>query len=246
MIESIEKGTGVSYQSSLPTNSDLPQCPQKLCITCNKEIIGKGILYCSAKCRYKYYRVKNKEIIRQTQRNYRLTEHGKKTRCRAQRKYANSDKGRKNYEEWVKSQNGKEKIINTRKRAYQRHRDVIIKKALDYAKTPKGRIIAKKTSLKYSKSLKGKARRARREARQRGAIHDFKNSEWELKVLKTRGICPFCSRKFTKENPLSMDHIIPISKRSEGFVYTIDDVQPLCMSCNSRKGNRVTSICTPS
>ena len=32
--------------------------------------------------------------------------------------------------------------------------------------------------------------------------------------------------------------IIPISKVEIGFIYGINDVQPLCMSCNCSKGDK--------
>ncbi|HIJ99259.1 TPA: HNH endonuclease, partial [archaeon] len=38
---------------------------------------------------------------------------------------------------------------------------------------------------------------------------------------------------------LGYDHIIPLSKAPSGFVYTIDDIQPLCNPCNASKGNRL-------
>lgn len=50
-------------------------------------------------------------------------------------------------------------------------------------------------------------------------------------INSTGGICPMCE----KENPLSIDHIIPISK---GGSNGLDNLQVLCNSCNSGKGNK--------
>jgi len=51
-------------------------------------------------------------------------------------------------------------------------------------------------------------------------------------VLERDKICQHCGT----ENNLSFDHKIPVSKG--GKVKTSDDLQILCISCNSRKGNR--------
>lgn len=66
--------------------------------------------------------------------------------------------------------------------------------------------------------------------------HAFDYDEWLDKLNKTKGICPGCKKNVGIEH-LTLDHILPVSKVPAGFVYTINDVQPLCKSCNSRKGN---------
>jgi len=67
--------------------------------------------------------------------------------------------------------------------------------------------------------------------------HNFTIDEWLIKLANTNGICPICMENVGVEF-LTMDHIIPVSKAPRGFIYTIKDVQPLCRSCNSKKGNR--------
>jgi len=84
---------------------------------------------------------------------------------------------------------------------------------------------------------------ARKKERKRRAIKEniietFSNEEWLQKLKDTFGVCPKCN-KYVGIAHLTLDHIKPISKAKQGQIYTIDDVQPLCHSCNSRKGNRV-------
>ena len=68
--------------------------------------------------------------------------------------------------------------------------------------------------------------------------HGFTTKQWIEKREYAKGICPMCYKNVGTEN-LTMDHIYPVSKAELGKVYNIDDVQPLCKSCNSRKNNKV-------
>ena len=45
-----------------------------------------------------------------------------------------------------------------------------------------------------------------------------------------------CGKPYEEGYGLSLDHNPPISKAPIGFIYTIDNVQPMCKSCNSSKG----------
>ncbi len=69
-----------------------------------------------------------------------------------------------------------------------------------------------------------------------GISHGFKMEDWLKKLIATKGICPECDKDYGIEN-LTIDHILPLSLASKNFVYSIDDVRPVCMSCNV-KNNR--------
>lgn len=70
--------------------------------------------------------------------------------------------------------------------------------------------------------------KARRYAREKGALGSHTRKEWE----NIKGIfgnkCALCR----KDGILTKDHIIPLSKGGTDFS---DNIQPLCRSCNSRK-----------
>jgi len=60
-------------------------------------------------------------------------------------------------------------------------------------------------------------------------------TEWYNKKVKTFGVCPSCNR-YVGINKITIDHTPSLKKAPNGFNYTIKDIQPLCQSCNSRKG----------
>jgi 5-methylcytosine-specific restriction endonuclease McrA len=62
--------------------------------------------------------------------------------------------------------------------------------------------------------------------------------QWEL-VKEAAGHCCVACHRALK---LSMDHIIPLVK---GGPHTIENIQPLCHSCNSRKNVKTHDYRTP-
>jgi 5-methylcytosine-specific restriction endonuclease McrA len=64
------------------------------------------------------------------------------------------------------------------------------------------------------------------------ATSDFDSNSWQRILTYFGHCCAYCLRK---DEPLTMDHMVPISK---GGSHTEDNVVPACKSCNSKKGNR--------
>lgn len=59
--------------------------------------------------------------------------------------------------------------------------------------------------------------------------------QWEEIKAQFRWTCPSC-KVSEPEISLTRDHIVPLSK---GGTDNIDNIQPLCRSCNTRKHNKI-------
>ena len=71
----------------------------------------------------------------------------------------------------------------------------------------------------------------RRRARKRNAEGYFTLSEWQTLKAQYNWTCQIC-KKSEPEIKLTIDHIIPLSR---GGSNNIENIQPLCKSCNSKK-----------
>lgn len=76
-----------------------------------------------------------------------------------------------------------------------------------------------------------KARRYKYLAKKEQCEGFFTAQEWLDMCAHYNHRCAMCG----EEKPLTIDHIIPRSKKGPN---TINNIQPLCAECNARKGNR--------
>lgn len=89
----------------------------------------------------------------------------------------------------------------------------------------------------YRKNIKTRSFYYRQLAhKRRGTIGTHSKEQWEEIKKKNNYCCMLCGMQepFTEQQyqKLTEDHVIPISK---GGTNNIDNIQPLCKSCNSRK-----------
>jgi 5-methylcytosine-specific restriction endonuclease McrA len=77
--------------------------------------------------------------------------------------------------------------------------------------------------------------KSKRYAKEKNAIGEHSLEEWVLLKESYGNSCAFCKSTFN----LTKDHIIPLSKGGSNF---IENIQPLCKSCNSKKHNKIDFI----
>lgn len=106
--------------------------------------------------------------------------------------------------------------------------------------TERGRVMIRARMQRWRKTEKGRLygshARNVRYSLEKGAIGSHSYREWCVILSKVKGVCPMCKRNGLK---LSKDHIIPLSMGGTNY---LNNIQPLCRSCNSCKGgkNRVS------
>jgi 5-methylcytosine-specific restriction endonuclease McrA len=77
------------------------------------------------------------------------------------------------------------------------------------------------------------ATKAKRRAKVEGNGGSFTAEQWRFLCTKCSNRCLCCG----KRRKLTADHVIPVSK---GGTSNIENIQPLCGPCNSRKGTKAT------
>jgi 5-methylcytosine-specific restriction endonuclease McrA len=119
---------------------------------------------------------------------------------------------------------------------YYRYHEAYKEKLRNRAKTTESKAYVKS----WRQTPKGKAVVARMNAKRHELTKNDSPLSWtdiQFLVELQHNECIGCARTFSNELPYTLDHIHPLSK---GGVLRLDNVQLLCRSCNSSKGNRTT------
>lgn len=117
------------------------------------------------------------------------------------------------------------------KRRYKQKREEILQYQSDYYQCNKEHVKARVKRYRQDNPEKEAGRARRRRAKEKGAEGYFTEEHWERLCNLSGGTCLCCG----KDEDITVDHVVPLTR---GGTNWINNIQPLCRSCNSSKGNR--------
>ena len=134
----------------------------------------------------------------------------------------------------------KEQIAKQNKKYYNKKKKQIAKWAQGYYKENKEQ--RGEYQRDYRKTANGKLANKRGDHNRRALIDNTEATltaeQWNTILKQQKNRCAKCDKRFTKKNPPTADHIVPLSKGG-GLIF--GNVQALCGSCNSSKNCRLDS-----
>jgi len=170
------------------------------------------------------YQLDHPEVLQAADKKYKATHRDEmlpKVRARsAAWREKNRDKDRAAARRWTA--NNRERARSTSKRWRSANADVIREKIQRWHKANPG---------------KRRVYGHRYDAQKRGNGGSYTIQEWQQLKQQYEYYCLCCHRR-EPDITLTVDHVIPVSL---GGANTIDNIQPLCFSCNSSKGNHHTT-----
>ena len=206
--------------------------------------------------RVREYKEKNKDKVRDGEKRRRNNPEYLERKRERDRKYYESNRDR------IIKQNSdyyyanKERVTQSKKKYRENHKTELAEQNREYQRLPE---VKKKNAIRlkqyrarnrervraaYKKyydnnkelmSLYNTRKNHKRDMRENQSDCTLTLEEWE-RILKAEGYkCSCCGTPFSAEVPATKDHIVPVTK-SGGL--TRENVQPLCLSCNSKKKDR--------
>ena len=161
----------------------------------------------------------NREHKKQRHREYRRNNKEKLAKHHAEYYQKNKEKFAKYATKYYLK--NKQRLEKYSRDYYQKHKAEEKERHKKWLATPRGRTISRNNTRKRKHRLK--------------SLGKLDVDAWLAKCEKLDHICQICNIKLTQKT-LTMDHIFPVSK---GGTNNIDNLQPLCRSCNSKKHDKI-------
>jgi hypothetical protein len=191
---------------------------------------------------YKEYYNKNKDKILEQAKKYRDQPLVKKKNKIYYKEYYKSPK----YKLYRQSQKRKEyeynyaRLKETKEKSKKYSKTNSFKKCQKrYYDSKKGKLVKKRYYYTKNGMKNNYNQRIKKRSRSKSKIltHGFSIDDWLKKLNETEGFCIGYKREkhYVGIKKLTMDHNPSISLALDGYIYKIEDVTPLCFSCNTRK-----------
>jgi 5-methylcytosine-specific restriction endonuclease McrA len=151
--------------------------------------------------------------------------------CRRAYAQAHAETIRERADKW--NTEHRERYREIKRNFYANHKEECLAQSKEY-RNIHYEDICKPIKQKYYERNKDKFFAAihKRRARIHGNGGSFTPQEWQVLCDQYDNRCLCCGEK----KKLTVDHVIPISK---GGSNSIDNIQPLCRSCNAKKYNKI-------
>jgi len=188
---------------------------RSVCIPCFNKAYRNSAEYARA------YAVKNKDRIKSYKHQWYMADRERQLERRHNRYIKNKD-----------HENSQSK------RYHANNREAIMLWQREYAENNRERIRAIKSRWEKNNPNYMTAKNAKRRAVILGADGCYTAIEWQLLKEQYGHRCLMCGKN-EDEITLTADHVIPLSK---GGSNDISNLQPLCLSCNSKKGTKVIDL----
>lgn len=181
---------------------------EKQCVVCGGSFKAHKREYCSLKCYY----ILNKDVFKK-------------------RYLDNKDRYYEGQKRFKEKNPNYHKKYDAKYRAENRERLNAARRAKSKLAEEKVKIAIRSKEYKKNHPEKVAEQRHLRRARLWKAAGSHTPKEWGELKEKYNNLCLCCGEK----KKLTVDHVIPLSK---GGTNDIDNIQPLCASCNSRKNTK--------
>lgn len=205
----------------------LPRNALVICKICNIsfELIHFNQKLCSLDCK--------KESRRFVLMKHKKTDSWKKSND----KWINSEKRKANEKKLRQKPSYKARAVISSTKCLKNSPELQEKKRIrdiEFSKSENGKAINRISRKKYGLTDKCKIIRKNSRAKRRSLEKNGKISleQWSEILAKNNHQCVKCKT----DKRIEMDHIIPLSK---GGAHSVENIQPLCRSCNASKGNKI-------
>ncbi len=154
--------------------------------------------------------------------------------CQAakRRKFVSENKEKVLLQTRISAKKHKNSIQKKKKEYHIKNRENILEKHHIYYSDNKEKILAK--NKKYAKEHPevGVVRSQNRRARMNKCFSNITGAEIKSLKEKYKYRCAYCKCKTDKNNPLQIDHKVPLSK---GGAHILENILPSCRKCNLSK-----------